>query len=59
MPKTPGTHADDDASQQPRQTETPSASERRAIAKEDHTKARQKLAREKGGAAKRTAASKN
>lgn len=44
MSKTPGTHADDDASQQPRQTEAPKTSERSGAAKEDHTNAREKLA---------------
>ncbi|WP_414461964.1 hypothetical protein [Hyphomicrobium sp. DY-1] len=45
-PRTPGTHADGDATQQPRQTETPTKRERSAVANEDHTKARQKLADE-------------
>lgn len=46
MPKTPGTRADDDATQQPRQTETPTKTERSSVANEDHTKAREKLAEE-------------
>ncbi len=44
MAKTPGTHSTDDKSQQPRQTETPSPRERSAIANEDRTRARDKLA---------------
>ncbi|MBS0253268.1 MAG: hypothetical protein JSR78_19590 [Proteobacteria bacterium] len=43
MSKTPGTHADDDTSQQPRQTETPAGSDRSAATKEDRTKARENL----------------
>lgn len=45
--KTPGTHADDDRSQQPRQTETPAKPEKSAIDSEDHARARDKLVEEK------------
>jgi hypothetical protein len=45
--KTPGTHTDDDASQQPRQTTKPTKREESAIDKEDHTRTREKLVNEK------------
>jgi len=44
--KTPGTHADDDTSQQPRQTTEPTKREKSALDKEDRTSAREKLANE-------------
>jgi hypothetical protein len=44
--KSPGTHTDDDTSQQPRQETTPTKPEKSAIDKEDHTAAREKLADE-------------
>ena len=43
MAKTPGTHEDDDTSQQPRQEKAPTKPERSAIDKEDHTKRREHL----------------
>ena len=42
-PKTPGTHDDDDTSQQPRQSEASTPRERKAIAKEDHNDIREKI----------------
>jgi hypothetical protein len=41
--KTPGTHTDDDSSQQPRQNATPTKKEKSAIDCEDHVGAREKL----------------
>ena len=47
MPKpTPGTHVDDDKSQQPRQVDTPKKRDSHMIDKEDHMNAREKLATE-------------
>jgi hypothetical protein len=58
MPKTPGTHADDDHSQQPRQGIEPTRRERSSIADEDHAAEREKLIDKKQSADKEGDASK-
>ncbi len=52
MTKTPGTHPSEDKSQQPRQEETPTPTERSSIANEDHTTVREKLSSEQRGPSK-------